>query len=195
MFISFIRRNNEKKRTRGKNKKDKYSLKIIKKHYHKLFKCCFLRLKMAAKKDISEEENIAEENEESEEGIEEKEKKSEKVEKEEKTEQKMGKPSWIKLKQSEIDKEIVELAKKGESPAKIGLILRDRYGIPKMKVLGRRISKILKDEKVEYRNEEKILNEKVEKLREHSSKNKHDFTASRALAKKLWIVNKIEKSR
>ena len=63
------------------------------------------------------------------------------------------KPSWIKLKPKEVEDLVVDLAKKGESPAKIGLILRDKHGIPKTKVFGKKIKQILDQKGIEYKTE------------------------------------------
>jgi len=103
------------------------------------------------------------------------------------------KPSWIKMKADEMEKIVIELAKKGESPAKIGLILRDKYGVPHSKMVGKKITSILKDKGVVYKTEKDILDLKVDSLRKHILKNKHDYNASKSLTKKLWVLNKFEK--
>lgn len=110
----------------------------------------------------------------------------------EKNQIKKTKTILTKTKIAEIEKIIIELGKKGETPAKIGAILRDSYGIPKAKTLGKKITQILKENKIPYKDEKKIIKDRVEKLKEHISKNKHDYTASRALTKKLWALHRIE---
>ena len=92
-----------------------------------------------------------------------------------------------------MEKIVVELAKKGETPAKIGLILRDSYGIPKSKLFGKRISEILNEKGVGYKSEKNILEENINALRDYTRKHKHDFCASRALTKKLWKIHTYEK--
>nr|AOZ56003.1 ribosomal protein S15P/S13E [uncultured korarchaeote] len=53
-------------------------------------------------------------------------------------------PSWTRMKAAEIEEVIVDLAKRGVPPSRIGLILRDSYGIPLVKrVLGVKLTKIL----------------------------------------------------
>jgi len=102
------------------------------------------------------------------------------------------KPSWIKMKPTELEKIVIDLAKAGEDPAKIGLILRDKYGIPKAKLLGKKISVILKENKVDFRGKKEIYSAHIEKLKRHTAKNKHDYPAARAITKRLWTVHKIE---
>lgn len=101
--------------------------------------------------------------------------------------------SWIKIKPTELNKIVIELAKEGESPAKIGLILRDKHGLPKTKLLGKRIEQILKNEKVDYKNEKKIIENRVDRIKKHLEKNKKDFSATKALTKRLWVLHKLEK--
>ena len=104
-----------------------------------------------------------------------------------------GKPSWIKMKSSELEKIVVELAKQGESPAQIGLILRDKYGVPKARLLGKRIKDMLKEKGIDYISEKAITEKKVQVLRELIGKNKQVHQASRSLTKKLWFLHAIEK--
>jgi|SRR3989344_1404191 len=104
------------------------------------------------------------------------------------------KTSWIKTKPAELEKIIKELAEQGNSPAKIGLILRDKHGIPKAKLLGKKITKILKDSNTKYVSDKEIVNDSIEKLKVHIGKNKHDYTASHSLSKKLWLSYRLNKA-
>ncbi len=104
------------------------------------------------------------------------------------------KASWINLDYKEIEKIIIDLAKQGNTASQIGIILRDKYGIPKIKMLGKKLAKILKEAKVTHKNEKDNTNQKIEKLKTHFSKHKHDYTASRSLTKKLWALHAIEKA-
>lgn len=105
---------------------------------------------------------------------------------------KSAKPSWMTMKLADVEKIVVELAKKGESPAKIGLILRDTHGIPKSKLVGKKITQILREHKISYGDDKNSVEKKTEKLKGHIGKNKHDYTASRALTKKLWALHRFE---
>ena len=96
------------------------------------------------------------------------------------------------MKPAELEKIVIELGKQGESPAKIGLMLRDKHGIPKAKLLGKRISAILKENKVKIKPEKEILEEKNKRVGAHIAKNKHDYPALRSLTKRLWVLNKLK---
>ncbi len=111
---------------------------------------------------------------------------------EDKTE-KAGKPNWIKMKPAELESLVVDLGKKGETPAKIGIILRDQHGIPKSKLIGKRISQIMKDNSINIKSERDIVKDKIQKLERHIKIHKHDYTSARSLTKKLWIVHKLSK--
>jgi len=112
---------------------------------------------------------------------------------EEKTEKKVaGKPSWVKMSGKELERVVVELAKEGKSPAQIGLILRDKYGVPKAKLLGKGIREILDDRGINYKGEMDVVNARIKKLKAHSEKNKHDYPSSRALTKRLWVLRALK---
>jgi small subunit ribosomal protein S15 len=111
---------------------------------------------------------------------------------EEKIEKKKeSKPSWVKIKKEDLEKIIIGLAKEGKSPAAIGLILRDKHGIPKTKLFGMRVCEILDEKGIEYKTERNITDERILKLKSHITNNKHDHPASRALTKKLWVLRKL----
>ncbi len=101
------------------------------------------------------------------------------------------KPKWIKLKAKEIESMIIDLGKQKMSSAKIGIILRDKHGIPKVKeILNKRISQILEENEIIDSSEKDSVTNKIESIKKHISKNKHDFTASKALTKKLWTLRR-----
>ena len=103
------------------------------------------------------------------------------------------KPSWIKMKKEDLEKIVVDLVKEGKTPAQIGLVLRDKHGVPKAKLLGKGIREILDDKKIAYRSDKEMIENRVERLKPHIQKNKKDYPASRALTKKLWVLHKLEK--
>ncbi len=103
------------------------------------------------------------------------------------------KSSWIKIKPAELEKIVVDLAKEGNTPAKIGLTLRDKHSIPKTKVLAKKVTKILKEANIKYIAEKDIISEKIEKLKNHIAKNKYDQSAKRSLSKKLWLLYALNK--
>ena len=87
-------------------------------------------------------------------------------------EKKIEKESWIKTKPAELEKIIRELAEQGNSPAKIGTILRDKHGIPKVKLLGKKIEKILKTSNIKYTTEKDIIEKKINSIKTHMEKHK-----------------------
>ncbi len=103
------------------------------------------------------------------------------------------KADWTKIKPAEIEKIIVELARQGEPPEKIGLILRDQHGIPKAKLLGTKIGKILNKNKLDSNSEKKNIVQKIENLKKHSQKHKHDYTAMRKAVMYSARINRNKK--
>jgi len=91
---------------------------------------------------------------------------------------------WIKYKPKEIEDIVIKLAKKGYSSAKIGLILRDQYGIPFVRgVTNEKVSKIMHQHNIYPEFPEDIFNliKKAVNLRAHLDKNKKDYTSKRGL--------------
>jgi len=88
-------------------------------------------------------------------------------------ETKMVKPSWLKLSEEEMEKIIVDLSSK-HSPAQIGLILRDQYGVPTTKVYGKKLSEYLEKAGIKTNTELENAKKKFEKMKEHLSLNKQD---------------------
>ena len=93
----------------------------------------------------------------------------------------------------EIEKIIIELAEQGMSAEKIGLVLRDKYNVPRLKLHGKRISQVLKENKMPSQPDLSNLTKKVEKLEKHISKNKQDHTASRIVGIKKSKISKLRK--
>lgn len=105
------------------------------------------------------------------------------------------KSSWVNMKPEEVETKVVELAKKGIPAQRIGLILRDEHGIPKAKLLGLKIKKILIKAKLWTDPETTSLKNKIEGLEKHAAKNKHDYSALRSLSKHSAKRAKIERKR
>ena len=108
-------------------------------------------------------------------------------------EQKEEKPSWLVIKPAEVEKIVIDMHNQGIAPAKIGLILRDKHGIPKTKLVGRKIKAIIKGNKSVFLTEISQVQIRIKNLERHSAQHKHDYTAKRAHMKKQWIVNKLAK--
>lgn len=93
----------------------------------------------------------------------------------------MGKPVWLKYSEEEVKAIIIKLADKGLTAEKIGLVLRDQYGIPKVKLYDLKIKKVL-EEKGKFKEPTVLnLNTKLGKVIEHYKKNKQDKRAERSL--------------
>lgn len=93
-------------------------------------------------------------------------------------------PSWVRYKSKEVEQLVGKLGKEGVSAAKIGINLRDTYGIPDVKTLtGKSISKILdeKDLLPDVPEDLRNLIRKAALIRRHLEENKHDMPAKRGL--------------
>ncbi len=90
---------------------------------------------------------------------------------------------WMKYKQKEIEDIVVKLAKEGKQSAEIGLVLRDQYGIPSVRMNKLKISRVLKANKIYSELPEDMLNliKRAVALQVHMSKNKKDYTSKRGL--------------
>jgi small subunit ribosomal protein S15 len=96
----------------------------------------------------------------------------------------LAKATWIEHKKEEVERLVVKLSKDGHKSAKIGLILRDQYGIPSVKdTTGKTIVTILDENKLLPSIPEELLNllKKAVLLRDHMGKNKKDYTSKRGL--------------
>lgn len=92
-------------------------------------------------------------------------------------------PSWS-LKAEEIEEKILKLAEGGKTPATIGLILRDAYGVPDVKAaLGKKLTKVLKEHNLlpEIPEDLNNLMDKRENLKKHLEKHPKDLDNKRRL--------------
>lgn len=96
---------------------------------------------------------------------------------------KSEKPHWLKIKPAEVKKIIVELAKKDLTSAQIGLVLRDKYGIPGVKVVvGKKIHQIMTEAGIKPERYGLIaLEKRAKSLRKHLEHNHKDTRAKRGL--------------
>lgn len=96
----------------------------------------------------------------------------------------VNKPDWIEYSTEEIEELILKLNKEGNSSSKIGVILRDQYGIPNVKlVTAKKITKILEDrgQKEEYPEDLMNLIRKAVNIRDHLLENPKDLHTKRGL--------------
>ena len=102
------------------------------------------------------------------------------------------KPIWLKYNEKDIEAVILKLGKQEMTSEKIGLVLRDSYGIPSSRILGKKIGKILKENNL-YKNADlENLKSKLEKIKKHLEKNKQDQRAKRALTIISARIRKVE---
>lgn len=92
--------------------------------------------------------------------------------------------SWMNYKEKEVELLVVKLAKEGNQTSKIGLVLRDTYGIPDVKaVTGSSISDILEKKKLLPKLPENLtdLLKRIIELQKHLELNKKDMVGKRGL--------------
>lgn len=90
------------------------------------------------------------------------------------------KPTWVRMKEPELKKLILELSET-HAPSKIGHILRDQYGIPTTKVFGKSLKQYLQELKIERNEDLENAEKKVENLKEHLKNNITDRKAKHKL--------------
>jgi len=105
-------------------------------------------------------------------------------------------PSWCKYQPEEVEALVTKLAKEGNSPSRIGMILRDQYAIPLVRpITGKTITRILKDAELALAMPEDlgILMKKAESLAVHLEKNRRDLHNKRALQVIEAKIHKLSK--
>lgn len=103
---------------------------------------------------------------------------------------------WIRYKAKEIELLVVKLVKEGNSASKIGIILRDAYGIPDVHFLiKKKITQILKENKLiaDIPEDLTFLIKKKILIKKHLEKNKRDMAALRGLQLTEAKINKLSK--
>ena len=93
-------------------------------------------------------------------------------------------PSWVRYGDKEAEQLVIKLAKQGYTQSKIGIALRDIYGIPDVRTItNKNISFILKENKLSSEIPEDLLDliRKETKVHKHLEANKGDRTAMRGL--------------
>ncbi len=91
---------------------------------------------------------------------------------------------WTPVKKKEIEELVVKLANERKTSAQIGLILRDKYGVPDVKVATKKkVGQIMKENKVYPKLPEDMLSllKKAVLLREHMDANKQDKHSKKGL--------------
>jgi small subunit ribosomal protein S15 len=86
-------------------------------------------------------------------------------------------PSWVKLTSEEVEGLVVKLAKEGVPPSRIGVLLRDQYAVPLVRlVTGKKILKILEENNLKPAIPEDLANliERARRMRRHLSIHRSD---------------------
>ena len=91
-------------------------------------------------------------------------------------------PSWVSYTSEEVEKLVVKYSKEGKSMSEIGMILRDKYGVPNAKAItNKSLGKIVSENGLSKEIPEDLLNliRKLVMIQSHLEKNKKDQTAKR----------------
>ncbi|MCD4666211.1 30S ribosomal protein S15 [archaeon] len=89
---------------------------------------------------------------------------------------------WVRYDKSEVEQLILKYAKAGNTQSQIGLILRDKYGIPDVRQFtGNKLKKILEDNKLLPNIPEDLTNliKRDIQIMKHLENNKKDMSAKR----------------
>jgi small subunit ribosomal protein S15 len=93
-------------------------------------------------------------------------------------------PTWLTIKKEEVEKLVLNLNGQNVPEAQIGLIMRDKYGVPDIsQVTGKKVQRILKDNGVAPKVPEDLTNliKKAIGLHKHLDINPKDLHNKRAL--------------
>ncbi len=105
-------------------------------------------------------------------------------------------PEWIEESPEEIEETVVELAEKGHSPSKIGIILRDQYGVPDVnEAIDKRVMEILEEHGIspDIPPELMDLMRKAVRMRGHLGKHTGDVESQRSLESLESKIHKLTK--
>jgi len=94
-------------------------------------------------------------------------------------------PDWSSLNPREIESLTLELSKSGKSTSEIGLVLRDQYAVPDIKIAtGKKVSQILEENNIKPEIPEDLRNliSRTLQLRKHIEDHKKDLKNQRNLS-------------
>ena len=104
----------------------------------------------------------------------------------------MTKPTWVKMKEPELKKVILELSEK-HAPSQIGIILRDQYGIPTAKIFGKKLKAYMKELGINRNEDLENAEKKITNLKEHLKNNITDRSAKHKLQHAQSRLNIVKK--
>jgi small subunit ribosomal protein S15 len=93
-------------------------------------------------------------------------------------------PEWCGVSADEAVKVVIDLRKTGKSSSEIGFVLRDKYGVPDVKLLtGKKVGEILEENGLATEIPEDLRNliAKALAMRKHLAENKKDIHNKRQL--------------
>ena len=93
-------------------------------------------------------------------------------------------PEWSALNPREVESHVIDLAKQGKNTSQIGMILRDQFAVPDVKIAtGKSISKILETNQLKPEIPEDLRNliSTALQLRKHLGEHKKDLKNKRNL--------------
>jgi small subunit ribosomal protein S15 len=105
-------------------------------------------------------------------------------------------PSWVPLSATEIEDLVAKLANDGLVSAKIGLVLRDQYGVPNVKLAtGKTVTEIMKEKDVAPSLPEDLSNlmRRAIDLNVHLRDNRGDVSNKRGLANIEAKIRRLER--
>ncbi len=109
---------------------------------------------------------------------------------------KLTTPTWVSLKPKEVEMLVFKYAKEGKSLSKIGLFLRDEYGVPSVKALtGKTVKQLLAEKKIlpEIPEDLMALMRKAVLIRKHQEENRKDQSAKHGLQLTESKINRLAK--
>jgi small subunit ribosomal protein S15 len=107
---------------------------------------------------------------------------------------KKTKKVWLRYSDNEVEQLIIKLSKQGNTQSKIGIILRDTYGVPDVRnILNKKIGKILEENKLKPKLPEDLmaLIKKELNIMKHLETNKKDMSAKRGLQLTESKINRL----
>lgn len=93
-------------------------------------------------------------------------------------------PDWADYEKKEVEDIIVKLGKEGQTTSKIGVTLRDQYGVPSAKLAaGKKIDRILEDNNIKKELPEDLMQlmTRAVIIDRHMSSNHNDMASKRGM--------------
>tara|TARA_Y100000310_G_C20571076_1_gene758070 strand:- start:804 stop:1256 length:453 start_codon:yes stop_codon:yes gene_type:complete len=104
-------------------------------------------------------------------------------------------PKWAR-KAKDVETLVVKLSKQGMISAQVGLVLRDSYGVPSVKLItGKSITQILSDNKINSELPEDLKNliKRAIQIRKHLENNNKDKVSKRGLQLTESKIRRLQK--